>query len=186
MSYDTTLSLMLERHRPVGRLLVIIPLLALLAGMTSAAAAADRRVALVVGNSGYRNVTPLDNPGNDAKLIADTLRGLGFTLVGGGAQLDLDKPAFDRAVLSFGEQLSGADVGLFYYAGHGLQVRDANYLVPIDANPTKEADVDFQMLDTNLVLRQMADAGTAAGGESLAMAAILTLPGGQSCTDCGS
>jgi formylglycine-generating enzyme required for sulfatase activity len=144
----------------VGRLLVIIPLLALLAGLTSAPAAADKRVALVVGNSAYRNVTPLDNPGNDAKLIADTLRGLGFTLVGGGAQLDLDKPAFDRAVLSFGEQLSGADVGLFYYAGHGLQVRDANYLVPIDANPTKEADVDFQMLDTNLVLRQMEAART--------------------------
>ena len=81
-------------------------------------------------------------------------------LVGGGAQLDLDKAGFDGAVQSFGNQLQGADVGLFYYAGHGVQVRGANYLVPVGANPTKEADVDFQMLDSNLVLRQMEGAGT--------------------------
>ena len=58
-------------------------------------------------------------------------------------------------VQTFGAQLQGADVGLFYYAGHGVQVRGANYLVPVGANPTREADVDFQMLDTNAVLRQM-------------------------------
>ena len=147
---------------------------------------AEKRVALVIGNSAYRNVTTLENPKNDAKLMAETLRSLGFILVDGAAQLDLDKPGIDRAVQKFGDLLQGADVGLFYYAGHGVQVRGGNYLVPVDANPTRESDVDFQMLDTNLVLRQMADAGTAAGGESLAMAAILTLPGGQSCTDCGS
>jgi formylglycine-generating enzyme required for sulfatase activity len=123
-------------------------------------ALADKRVALVVGNSGYKNVTPLDNPAHDAKLMAETLRSLGFTLVGSGAQLDLDKAGFDRAVQSFGSQLQGADVGLFYYAGHGVQLRGSNFLVPVDANPTKEADVDFQMLDTNLVLRQMEGAGT--------------------------
>jgi uncharacterized caspase-like protein len=121
---------------------------------------AQTRVALVVGNSGYRNVSPLDNPANDARLLAETLRGLGFTLVGGGAQLDLDKAAFDRTVQDFGRRLAGADVGLFYYAGHGIQVRGENYLIPIDANPTKEADVDFQMLNSGLVLRQMETAGT--------------------------
>jgi Caspase domain len=121
---------------------------------------AEKRVALVIGNSVYSNVPRLDNPANDAKLLADTLSALGFTLVGGGAQLDLDKSSLDRAVQSFGAQLVGADVGLFYYAGHGVQVRGENYLIPVDANPTKEADVDFQMLDTNLVLRQMEGAGT--------------------------
>jgi uncharacterized caspase-like protein len=121
---------------------------------------AQTRVALVVGNSGYRNVSPLDNPASDARLLAETLRGLGFTLVGGGAQLDLDKAAFDRTVQDFGRRLAGADVGLFYYAGHGIQVRGENYLIPIDANPTKEADVDFQMLNSGLVLRQMETAGT--------------------------
>jgi tripartite-type tricarboxylate transporter receptor subunit TctC/uncharacterized caspase-like protein len=121
---------------------------------------ADKRVALVIGNSSYENVTRLDNPTNDAKLMAETLRALGFTVVGGGAQVNLNKPGIDRAVQTFGAQLRGADVGLFYYAGHGVQVRGTNYLVPVDANPTSEADVDFQMLDTTVVLRQMESAGT--------------------------
>jgi formylglycine-generating enzyme required for sulfatase activity/uncharacterized caspase-like protein len=143
------------------RLTFVFSLPVLLAGILSApAVAADKRVALVVGNSAYRNITRLDNPANDAKLLSETLRSLGFTLVGGGAQLDLDKASFDRTVQAFGAQLAGADVGLFYYAGHGVQVRGENYLIPVDANPTKEADVDFQMLDTNLVLRQMEGAGT--------------------------
>jgi uncharacterized caspase-like protein len=128
--------------------------------MFSLPALAAERVALVVGNSTYEHVPALDNPINDAKLMAETLRGLGFTLVGDAAQLNLDKAAFDKAVQDFGTKLQGADVGLFYYAGHGVQVRGANYLVPINANPTREADVDFQMLDAALVLRQMEGAGT--------------------------
>jgi len=121
---------------------------------------ADTRVALVVGNSAYRTVSRLDNPKHDAALMAETLSGLGFTLVGGGAQFDLDEAAMRRAVQEFGAKARGADVALVYYAGHGVQVRGANYLVPIDANPTREADVDFQMLDVNVVLRQLESAGT--------------------------
>jgi formylglycine-generating enzyme required for sulfatase activity len=140
----------------------VLSLLLSVLGMVAAAlpAAAEKRVALVVGNSAYRNVAPLDNPKNDAALMAETLRGLGFALVGGSAQLDLDKARLDAAVQVFGAQLQGADVALFYYAGHGIQLRGANYLVPVDANPTKEADVDFQMLDSNTVLRQMESAGS--------------------------
>jgi hypothetical protein len=123
-------------------------------------AVAEKRFALVVGNSAYQSVTPLDNPKNDASLMAKTLAGLGFVLVGGGAQLDLDKAALDKAVQNFGQQIQGADVALFYYAGHGVQVSGANYLVPVNANPTRETDVDFQMVDINLVLRQMQGAGT--------------------------
>jgi hypothetical protein len=92
--------------------------------------------------------------------MAETLRRLGFVLIGDGPQLDLDKASLDRAVQQFGARLQGADVALFYYAGHGIQVRGANYLVPIDANPVREADVDFQTLDVALVLRQMEAAGT--------------------------
>jgi hypothetical protein len=121
---------------------------------------ADKRIALVVGNSNYQSVSPLTNPRNDAALIAETLRKVGFTLTGGRAQLDLDKPAFDRAVQAFGNELMGADVALFYYAGHGIQIRNVNYLVPTSANPVKESDVDFQMVDVNLVLRQMEGSGT--------------------------
>ncbi|XUM21700.1 caspase family protein [Bradyrhizobium oligotrophicum S58] len=121
---------------------------------------AETRIALVIGNSAYRAVSRLDNPRHDAALMAKTLAGLGFTLVGGGAQLDLDETAMRRAVQEFGANARGADVALVYYAGHGVQVRGANYLVPVDANPTREADVDFQMLDVNVVLRQMESAGT--------------------------
>jgi hypothetical protein len=121
---------------------------------------AEQRVALIVGNSDYRFVSRLNNPADDARLMASTLHDLGFTLIGGGALIDLDKPGLDRAVQAFGLGLRGAEVGLFYYSGHGVQVRGANYIVPIDANATREADVDFQMLDANLVLRQMEAAGT--------------------------
>src|SRR5690348_14568119 len=73
-------------------------------------ALADKRVALVVGNSAYKNVTPLDNPSRDAALMAETLSGLGFALVGGRAQTDLDKAGMDAAVQNFGRQVQGADV----------------------------------------------------------------------------
>ena len=108
---------------------------------------AEKRVALVIGNSAYQSVPRLENPRNDALLVAETLRRLGFTLVGGAAQVELDKAGFDGVVQRFGNQLIGADVALFYYAGHGLQVRGTNYLVPVTANPTRETDVDFQMVD---------------------------------------
>ncbi|MCC8980585.1 caspase family protein [Bradyrhizobium sp. 10BB] len=117
-------------------------------------------MALVVGNSTYQNVSRLQNPKDDAQLVAETLQRLGFALVGGQAQVDLDKAGFDSAIQRFGSQLMGADVALFYYAGHGIQVRGTNYLVPVSANPTREADVDFQMVDVGLVLRQMEGAGT--------------------------
>jgi TPR repeat protein len=132
----------------------------LLLASFASSAHAEKRVALVVGNSAYQNVARLDNPTNDASLIADTLKELGFALVGGGAQLNLEKAALDTAVQSFSKQIQGADVALFYYAGHGVQVRGSNYLVPINANPTREADVDFQMLDVGLVLNQMQGSGT--------------------------
>src|SRR5882757_9395929 len=111
-------------------LALVLPALLLPALAFSALpAAAEKRIALVVGNSSYQNVARLDNPKNDAGLIADTLGRLGFTLVGGGAQVDLNKARFDSVIQRFGNQLVGADVALFYYAGHGIQIRGTNYLV---------------------------------------------------------
>ena len=143
-----------------GKTWTLAALALLLSLMSVMPAVAEKRIALVVGNSAYQNVSRLDNPRNDAALMADTLSGLGFTLIGGRAQLDLDKSAMDNAVQNFGRQVQGADVALFYYAGHGVQVSGSNYLVPVAANPTREADVDFQMVDVNLVLRQMQGSGT--------------------------
>ena len=83
------------------RLLVSFSLLLL----STPACMAEKRVALVVGNSGYQNVAPLINPRNDATLIADTLRNTGFTLIGNRVQLDLDKAGFDKAIQAFGNAL---------------------------------------------------------------------------------
>ncbi|MDO8400850.1 MAG: caspase family protein [Bradyrhizobium sp.] len=149
----------MRRPANCGRL-GLAALSALLLAIVAGPAAAEKRIALVVGNSAYQNITRLDNPKNDATLMADTLSGLGFALIGGRAQLDLDKPSLDTAVQNFGRQIQGADVALFYYAGHGVQVSGSNFLVPVGANPTREADVDFQMVDVNLVLRQMQGSGT--------------------------
>lgn len=135
-------------------------LVALLVLVSTSPALAEKRLALVVGNSAYANVSPLENPKNDAVLMASTLKSLGFTLIGDGPQLDLDKVGLDLAIQKFSAGLPGSDVGMFYYAGHGVQVRGSNFLVPVNANPTREADVDFQMVDVNLVLRQMESAGT--------------------------
>lgn len=121
---------------------------------------ADHRVALVIGNAAYQHVERLANPANDAKLIGNTLQKAGFTLVGGGVQHDLDKATFDRLVQEFGKQIQGAEVVLFYYAGHGMQVQGTNWLLPVDANPTRVQDLDFQMVNAEIVLKQMDGAGT--------------------------
>ena len=123
-------------------------------------AAAERRVALVVGNANYHHVSPLNDPVNDARLMADALRKLGFALVGDAALTDLDTARLDSAIRDFGHQVVGADVALFYYAGHAIQLRGTNYLVPVNASPAREADVDFQMADIALVLHQMEGSGT--------------------------
>lgn len=118
-----------------------------------------RRIALVVGNAHYRDVPTLSNTTADARLVATTLQGLGFTLVGGGAQLDLDRHQFLTEIAQFGRMLNGGSVAVFYYAGHGLQLRGENYLVPVDANPEKPADADIQLVDTSAILHQMEDSG---------------------------
>jgi len=121
-------------------------------------AEAEKRVALIVGNGAYQYVGRLANPRNDAALMAVTLKSLGFTLIGDRAQIDLDKAGFESAIQTFGTQLQGADVGLFFYSGHGLQIRGENYLIPTSADLMIEADVDFQLIDVNVVLQQMKQA----------------------------
>jgi hypothetical protein len=124
------------------------------------AAHAEKRVALVIGNSAYRTVPVLPNPTADARLMSDTLLSLGFFVVGGGARLDLDKAGFDSALQEFGHQLTGADVALFYYAGHGVETHGLNYLVPVDAHPLDEGDIFVQAIGTAGILDQMEKSGT--------------------------
>jgi uncharacterized caspase-like protein len=129
------------------------------AGMGSAAHA-EKRVALVIGNSAYRTVPALPNPVADARLMSDTLLSLGFFVVGGGAQLDLDKAGFDDALQKFGKELIGADVALFYYAGHGVETHGLNLLVPVDAHPANEGDVFAQTIGLAGILDGIEKSGT--------------------------
>jgi hypothetical protein len=124
----------------------------------------SQRVALVIGNGHYEYVSALTNPTNDAQLMASNLQSEGFRLVDGKALLDLNKPAFERALQKFGDEiqeskLKGATVALFYYAGHGMQIDGVNYLVPISANPNKASDAPLQMVAADAALNQMQDGG---------------------------
>jgi len=114
--------------------------------------AQGKRVALVIGNSEYKHTPRLENPKNDATDMAAARKKLDFTVVEGR---DLDKAAMDRTIRDFAEALGGAQVGLFFYAGHGLQVGGQNYLVPIDAKLTTASAIDFEMVRLDLVHRTM-------------------------------
>lgn len=118
--------------------------------------AGERRVALVVGNSAYKS-SPLKNPGNDAIAIAASLRKLGFEVI---EKQNLTREGFSLAAREFGDRLRGATVGLFYFAGHGLQVRGRNFLVPVDADIAREDEVPYRSLDVNEVLDKMDGART--------------------------
>ncbi len=125
---------------------------ALLTMAISSLAHAKNRVALVIGNSKYQHTAELRNPGNDAADIAASLKKLGFKVMVG---LDLDKLAMDRIIQAFAESLSGASLGAFFYAGHGLQVGGQNYLVPVDAKLNTAAALDFEMTRLDVVQRAM-------------------------------
>lgn len=115
-------------------------------------ASAEKRVALVIGNSAYDNTAPLKNPSNDATDIAETLRALDFEVIDG---TDLSKREMEKRIRAFADKLVGADVGLFFYAGHGLQVDGRNYLAPVNATLKSDTDLDFEAIELNLVLKQL-------------------------------
>ncbi len=130
----------------------IAALLLVLLFASSPSFAQGKRLALVIGNSDYKHTPRLENPKNDAADFAAVLKKLGFAVMEGR---DLDKAAMDRTVRDFAEALGGAQVGLFFYAGHGLQVGGQNYLVPIDAKLTTASAIDFEMVRLDLVHRTM-------------------------------
>lgn len=137
-------------------LLACLPLAAQAAPRAIAVtAAAERRVALVIGNGAYRDA-PLRNPVNDASSMARTLGECGFRV---RLVLDADRAGMFGAVREFGRDLSGGGVGLFYYAGHGMAVKGANYLIPVNADITAEHEVPVQALDVASVLGWMEAAG---------------------------
>lgn len=127
---------------------------------STAAVHSGVRLALVIGNSSYTGTLgALSNPARDAAMVARTLQSAGFTVI---LVTDADQRTMKRAISSFGQQLSGAGkqaTGLFFYAGHGVQSRGINYLVPVNAAIETEADVDLEAVAADTVLRQMEEAG---------------------------
>ena len=117
----------------------------------------ERRVALVIGNSGYK-FSPLLNPGNDARAMAAALRDTGFTVI---EKRNLGQAAIRQAIREFGDELAKGGVGLFYYAGHGIQLRGRNYLLPVGADIQREDEIEDQSVDVNLVLQKFGAAKNA-------------------------
>jgi TPR repeat protein len=125
--------------------------LVLFAGLLAATAAEAARVALVVGNSSYVALPQLKNPANDSALLADTLTKIGFEVV---RVNDVDQQGLLAAVERFGEIARGAEVAVFYFAGHGVQFGGTNYLLPINATLGSEADLRGVGLDVDLVIEK--------------------------------
>lgn len=116
---------------------------------------AETRLALVIGNGAYL-CGQLANPVSDARVISKALRSIGFEVE---ALEDADLKTMEEGIMAFGRKLRSGGVGLFYYAGHGIQVGGRNYLVPVDAKIESESDVRFEAVDAGRVLGKMEDAG---------------------------
>jgi uncharacterized caspase-like protein len=114
----------------------------------------EQRLALVIGNGSYAEA-PLRNPVNDAKAMTRTLKKLGFQVI---ELNDATGKQMAQGILDFGEKLKRGGVGLFYYAGHGVQVRGQNYLVPVDARINSEASIRFEAIAVESVTEQMGEA----------------------------
>ena len=132
----------------------VVSILVVTASAGAQATREEARIALVIGNSAYRE-SPLRNPVNDVRAMAQRLRELGFTVL---AHENATKRTMEAAIIEFGRRLAEGGVGAFYYAGHGLQVRGRNYLVPVDAEIEDEASTRVAAVDVELLLEQMGEA----------------------------
>lgn len=135
------------RHLALSAIFLVWPLQA-------GVAEAGQRIALVIGNGGYLNTSQLPNPPADAELMERTLGEAGFEVQ---RLTDAGQSDMKRAMLDFGRALRGPDVeaGLFYYAGHGVQVNGENYLVPVDAQISSDDEIDLEAININDFLAVM-------------------------------
>ena len=109
----------------------------------------DRRVALVIGNSSYTNVSPLPNPANDAADVSAALERLGFEVTRAS---DVNREGLMRTLRTFSRESAGASVAVVFYAGHGVELDGTNYQVPVDAYLEWDADVQFEAIPLDFVL----------------------------------
>ena len=121
----------------------------------AAIASGEQRIALVIGNGSYKS-SPLINPVNDARAMIRVLGESGFKVM---SKENVGQKEMQAALRDFGDALKNGGVGLFYYAGHGMQVKGKNYLIPVDANIEREDEVAYTSVDANQILDKMESAG---------------------------
>ncbi|WP_258103421.1 caspase family protein [Marinoscillum sp. MHG1-6] len=126
-------------------------LYAILTVLTLSAIAQERRLALIIGNSEYKNSGVLKNPVNDARLIAKTLSDLGFEVI---KKENASKVEMETSIYEYSKLLKDYNVALFYYAGHGIQVNGVNYLLPVDAKLEDKLAAQFEAVDVSKVVSQ--------------------------------
>ncbi len=144
--------------RFVQALLLALALAGALAAERGEAAEAARRVALVVGNNAYRNVAALAKAVNDARAVAKTLKEVGFEVI---ERENLDRRGMNQALSEFVDRLSAGGVGLFYFAGHGVQIGGSNYLVPVDVPALgDQEELRDEAIEVARILERLTEAKT--------------------------
>ncbi len=111
----------------------------------------EKRLALIIGNEQYQNGQNLKNPVNDADLMSETLKNLGFEVI---KQTNTNKHIMTESIRKFSKKLPYYNVGLFYYAGHGIQVDGLNYLIPVDAQLNEKSDCKFEAVSVNFIVEE--------------------------------
>ena len=134
--------------------IIIVAFILFLLAVSHGVGWTEQRLALVIGNAGY-SFAPLKNPVNDASDMAVSLQKLGFTVI---LKKNVNLREMEEAIQDFGNRLKQGGVGLFYFAGHGLQAGGVNYLVPVGAKIDKESDIKYEAVDAGKILDEMADA----------------------------
>ena len=137
-----------------SRLLRALAMALVCVAIATAASARGQRIALVIGNGNYQqpDLPKLANPTNDAEDIARALRGFGFDVI---ERKNQTLEGMNQAIAEFGSKIGGSEAALFYYAGHGIQVKNQNYLIPVNARIESEASVPYQGVNLNQVLDEM-------------------------------
>jgi hypothetical protein len=135
----------------LGVFLGVVPGMLVAAMLQASPAFADKRIALVIGNSAYQNVNRLPNPARDAAAIGDMLTKAGFNVV--NSKQDVTNADMRRMVRDFSDQARDADVAVVYYAGHGIEIDGTNYLLPVDTKLERDVDVEDEAVSLDRIVR---------------------------------
>lgn len=113
---------------------------------------AEKKVAFVVGNSSYQKTPKLQNPYNDAAKLSEALKRLGFYVING---MNMTKVEMDDGIQQFSQQMKDADLVVFFYAGHGIQINSQNFLIPVDFEPSSTENLGAQLVSMDKILYEM-------------------------------